>query len=196
MCFFPQTTYFLGGEQISVEDKTEKANSFKKAFTGKLQLKANQKTYYLNNDFYFNYDRNDPEMVILGTYPNNQRAKLENWKFSNNFDILKRKGEKYFTFRSSNVFSSKPQSLEVSKNNQTPLRQDIVLSSFTSNNSIDYSFMIGKFRYNSPVNLLFQFKQIENELDNVANDFHTHGHFILTRHSEDVISVILRLKAL
>jgi len=169
-----KTTYFLGEDLISVEDKTENAYSFRKAFTGKLQLKSNQKQYYLNNTFNFNYDRNDPAIEILGTYPNSQKAKFENWTVSNNFDILRRRGEKVFTFRSNNELASKPQSLEVSKNNQTPICQDIVLSSFSSNNSMDYSFMIGKFRYNSPINLLYQYRQIENELDNVLNHLNTH----------------------
>ena len=172
--YIAKTTYFLGEDLISVEDKTEHAHSFNKVFTGKLQLKANQKQYYLNNTFNFKYDRNDPAIEILGTYPNSQKAKLENWTVSNNFDILRRRGEKVFSFRSSNELTSKPQSLEVSKNFQTPVHQDIALSSFSSNNSVDYSFMIGKFRYNSPINLLYQYRKIENELENVANHLSTH----------------------
>ena len=171
--YISKTTYFLGDEQISVEDKTEQAHSLKKTFTGKLQLKANQSNYYLNNDFNISYDRNDPAVDISGTYSNSQKASLKNWKVGNNFDILKRSGVKFFTFRSNNELTSKPQSLEVIKNNQNRVRQNIALKSFVSNNSFDYSFMIGKFRYNSPFNVLYQYKQIDNTLDNVSNGLNT-----------------------
>jgi hypothetical protein len=168
-----KTTYFLGNEQLSVEDKTEQAHSLKKAFTGKLRLKANQANYYLNNDLNIGYDRNDPAIDILGTFPNSQKASLESWKVSNNFDILKRSGGKFFTFRSNNEFASKPQSLEVIRGNQMPVRQEIDLKSFISNNSFDYSFMIGKFRYNSPISVLYQYRQIKNTLENISNDLNT-----------------------
>ena len=171
--YISQVTYLLGNNRISLEDKTENANNLTKALTGKLQLKANQKKYYINNDFKFNYDRNDPCIQILGTYPNDQNASIENWKISNNFDILKRHGEQFFTFRSHNEYTSKPQYLEVTKNNQSPLHQKVALSSFYSNNSLGYSFMIGKIRIGAPIRLLYQYKQMENELDTLANWLNT-----------------------
>jgi len=168
-----QTTYFLGNDQVLIEDATENASSFKKAFTGKVQLKANQKKYYLNNDLNFNYDRNDPSIDIIGTYSNSQKAGIENLKINNNFDILKRYGEKFFTFRSNNEYSSKPQSLTVTKNNQSPVFEKIALSSFYSDNSLNYSFKIGKFRFDAPIRLLYQYKQLENSLDAVTNSLNT-----------------------
>ena len=169
-----QSTYYLGDDLVSIEDKTEFANSFKKAFTGNLHLKSNQENYYMNNDFNFNYDRNDPSIDITGTYQNNQKSEFENLKISNNFDILKRTGEKFFTFRSNNEFASKPQFLEITKNGQTPIKGKVDISSFYSNNSFSYSFRIGKFRFDSPINLLYQYKQIENELNNTINNLNTH----------------------
>ena len=96
------------------------------------------------------------------------------FKVSNNFDILKRTGEKFFTFRSNNEFASKPQFLEVTKNGQNPITGKVDLSSFYSNNSLDYSIRKGSFRLNSPITLLYQYKQIENELENVSNSLNTH----------------------
>jgi len=168
-----QTTYFLGNNQVSIEDATENASDFKKSLTGKLQLKSNQETHYLNNDLNFNYDRNDPVINILGTYPNEQEASIENLKISDNFDILQRHGDKFYTFRSSNEYSSKPQSLTVTKNNQSPVSQNIALSSFYTNNTFGYSFLIGKIRFDAPIRLLYQYKQMENRLDEVTNDLNT-----------------------
>jgi hypothetical protein len=172
--YVSKTTYFLGDEQISIEDKTEDASSLKKSFTGKIRLKSNQPKYYLNNNLNFSYDRNDPCIDILGSYPNRQSAGIENIKIGNDFDILHRFGEKIFTIRSSNEYTSKPQSLEVSKNDLPPVRQNISLSSFHSNNSTEYSFMIGKLRVRSPIKLLYQYKQIENKRDDERNNLNTH----------------------
>jgi len=168
-----QTTYFLGNNQVSVEDATENAVNLQKTLTGKLQLKSNQKTYYFNNDFNFNYDRNDPAINILGTYPNEQEAGIESWKISDNFDILQRHGDKFFTFRSSNEYSSKPQFLTVTKNDQSPVSEKIALSSFYTNNAFAYSFLIGKIRIDAPIRLLYQYKQMENRLDTETNRSNT-----------------------
>jgi hypothetical protein len=168
-----QTTYFLGKDQVSIEDATENASDFKKAFTGKVQLKSNQKKYYFNNNFDFNYDRSDPLIHILGTYPNEQEASTENWKVSNNFDILQRTGDSFFTFRSNNEYASKPQSLTVTKNGQSPIFENISLSSFYTDNSLNYSFKIGKIRFDAPIRLLYQYKQMENTLDTETNSLNT-----------------------
>jgi hypothetical protein len=172
--YVSQTTYFLGDEQISIEDKIENANSFKKAFSGKIRLKSNQSNYYLNNHLNFSYDRNDPCIDILGSYPNRQTADVENLKIGNDFDILRRSGDKFFTFRTSNEYTSKPQFLEVAKKGFSPVRENISLSSFNSNNSTEYSFTIGKIRVRSPIKLLYQYKQIENKRDDVIKNLNTH----------------------
>jgi hypothetical protein len=169
-----QTTYFLGGNQTLVEDKTENARELKKALTGKLQLKSNQKKYYLNNDFKLSYDRRDPSIDIRGSYPNTQKASIENWKINNDFDILRRVGDTFFTFRSNNEYASKPQYLMVTKNNLSSVSENIGLSSFYSSNSLDYTIKIGKIWIQAPIRLLYQFKSIENELDTITNGLNTH----------------------
>ena len=168
-----KTTYFLGGEQISVEDKTENASTFKQAFTGRIHLKSNQPTYYLNNNLNFNYDRNDPSVVVLGSYSNRQKADIENLQISNDFDILRRVGDKFYSFRSTNEYASKPQTLEVTKNGLPSMRSSIGLSSFSSNNSTNFSFMVGKIRVSAPIRLLYQYRQIENALNDTINSLNT-----------------------
>ena len=169
-----QTTYFLGDEQISVEDKTEQANSFMKAFTGKLRLKSNQPLYYFNNHLNFSYERNDPVMEILGTYPNRQKAGIETIKIGNDFDILKRTGDKFFSIRSNNEYITKPQFLEVTKNDGAPVRQDIALSAFNSFTTTEYSFLVRNVRITTPILLQYQYRQMENTLENETNDLNTH----------------------
>ena len=158
-----QTTYFLGDEQVSIEDKTENATGFKKAFTGNIRLKSNQSKSYVNNNFSFNYDQNNPFIHTLGNYPNSQKASIENWKISNDFDILRRTGDKFFTFRSNNEYATKPQLLEVSKNSLPAVRENIGLSSFHSVNSLNYSVKIGKIRVGMPTEVSYQYRQIEIE---------------------------------
>ena len=171
---FSQTVYFLGDEQVSVEDKTENASSFRKSLTGKIRLKSNKPNYYFNNHLNFSYDRNDPTIEILGSYPNSQTASIENLKIGNDFDILKRFGERFFSIRSSNEFTSKPQLLEVTKNGLLPVRENITLSSFNSNNSTEYSFLVGNIRIQTPIRLQYQYRQIENTRDDASNILNTH----------------------
>jgi hypothetical protein len=171
--FISQVTHFLGDDQIVMEDKTEEALNLKKALTGKLQLKSNQKKFYFNDNLKFNYDRNDPSIDISGSYPNRQKAGIENLKISNDFDILQRIGEKYITFRSTNEYSVHPQSLTITKNGASPVRQDIDLSSFYSNNSMNYSFDISQVRLETQTRLLYQYKTIENVLDDAQNELNT-----------------------
>ena len=171
--FVSQTIYFLGDDQVSIEDKTENASNFKKAFTGSIRLKSNQKTYYLNNRFNFSYEQNDPSIYTLGSYPNNQTAGIENRKVGNEFDILRRTGNNFFTFRSNNEYASKPQFLEVAKNGLPPVRENIGLSSFYSNSSFDYSIKIGKLRFQTKTGLLYQYRQIENERNEQINSLNT-----------------------
>jgi hypothetical protein len=172
--YISRTTYFLGDEQVSIEDKTENARSSEKNFSGKINLKSNQKKYYLNNKTTFNYDRSDPLIDVTGSYPNSQAARIENIAAGNDFDILRRTGDKIFTFRSTNEYSSKPQSLEVTKDGRPPVLESIKLSSFHSNNTLDYSFMIGKIRVQAPIRLLYQYRQIRNKLEEETNNLPTH----------------------
>jgi hypothetical protein len=172
--YVSQTTYFLGGEQVSIEDKTENARSLTKNFSGKINLKSNQKTYYLNNKTTFSYDRSDPFIHVIGTYPNSQTACMENLTVGNDFDILRRTGDKIFTFRSTNEYSSKPQSLEVTKDDQPPVPEHIKQSTFHSNSTLDYSFMIGKIRVQAPIRLLYQYRHIRNELAEETNNLPLH----------------------
>ena len=169
-----QTTYFLGDGQVSVEDKTEQANSFKKTFTGKIRIKSNQPLYYFNNHLNFSYERNDPVMEIFGTYPNSQKAGTETFRIGNDFDILKRTGNKFFSIRSNNEYLSKPQFLEVSKNGEAPIRQDISLSAFNSFTTTEYSFLVRNVRISTPIQLQYQYRQIENTLENEANYLNNH----------------------
>jgi hypothetical protein len=172
--YVSQTTYFLGGEQVSVEDKTENARALEKNFSGKINLKSNQKKYYVNNKTTFSYDRSDPFINVTGSFPNSQTARMESLSAGNDFDILRRVGERIFTFRSTNEYSSKPQSLEVTKDGRPPVSEHIKLSSFHSNSTLDYSFLIGKIRVQAPIRLLYQYRQIQNGLEEETTNLPTH----------------------
>jgi len=109
-----------------------------------------------------------------GSYPNHQKASIEHWKIDNDFDILRRIGNKIFTFRSNNEYASKPQSLEITKNDLLSARENIGLSSFYSVNSLDYSIKIGKIRIGMPTEVLYKYRQIGNERDGVTNHLSVH----------------------
>lgn len=108
-------------------------------------MKANESGYYLNNNLSFNYDENHTNVGIAGTFSNMQNAYYQAYKINNEFDILRRKGANFFTYRSSFGYSSLPQSLSIThEDNIEPINQDIHLSLLHFNNSYDYSIKIGK----------------------------------------------------
>ena len=71
---------------------------------------------------------------------------------------------------SNNEFSSKPQFLTVTKNNQLPIHENIALSSFFTSNTFDFSFKIGKIRFDAPIRLLYQHRRMENRLDTATDN--------------------------
>ena len=171
--YVSQTTYFLGNEHVTIEDNTENASNLTKSFIGAVRLKSNQERYYYNNHFEFSYDRGDPFINTVGSFANSQSAGIESRKFSNKFDILKRAGNNFFTFRSNNEYAAKPQFLEVVKDGQSPARENIGLSSFNSNNIAGYAITIRKIRIQTQTGLLYQYRQIENERNEIAYSLNT-----------------------
>jgi hypothetical protein len=165
-----QTTYFLGEDRILVEDETENASDFRKIFTGNLRLKANQARHYLNNELNLQYDRADPLLHTLGTFPNTQKAALEHRKLGHRLDLLRRSGDNFFVFRSDNAYASRPQSLQIDPGGQPSTTcEKIRLSSFHSDNSLQYSFPIGNIRVEAPTRFFYQHKAMENAWDEAVN---------------------------
>jgi hypothetical protein len=163
------TTYFLDNGQIIIEGENEKAGEHKQSIGGKLKLKANRDKFYINNTLLFDFDRSNMNMDISGSYPNAQKALIRNQKISNDFSWLQRIEKKTITIRSKNEYISKPQNLIVTGNDRTPVRQDIDLSSFFTDNSINYSFGLRAFRINSKAGLSYSGRQMRNKSDDLQH---------------------------
>ena len=162
--------YFLNGNEISVEEKSEDTKASRKKIEGGFQLKGNKEKFYLKNNLRFNLDWDDTDMNILGTFQNRQKASMYNKKIGNDFDLLQRIGDKSITIRSINEYAEMPQQLTVTKSGANPVRQNIDLSSFYSNSSIDNSFALGNhFRLSTLGKIQFQNMEMKNRLEEDAN---------------------------
>ena len=159
------TTYFFDDDKYTVEEKEESSKVVEKSVEGQLQLKGNQPKSYFSNTLKFNLSWNDTDIRTLGTYPNMQTAYISQKKMSNDFNILKRIGNKSITIKSLNAYASKPQTLTVTKNNDTQQHQDIDLSSFFSKTSAEYGFYISKIRVRLDGELLYNSRWMNNTLD-------------------------------
>ena len=163
------TTYFLDGEELAVEEKNETTRAIEKSLGGKILLRGNEERFYFNNTVNFNLNWNETDMGISGTYPNKQAAGITYKKLNNNLDFIKRIGRKTVTIQSLNEYASKPQSLIITKSGETPIHQDIDISSFHSNSSIKYGFGISKFFIDLEGRVLYQNRNIENTFNEAKN---------------------------
>ncbi len=195
--FTAKTTYYLPDGDINVEDKIEIANSLTQSVSGNIRLKANENNLYMNNNLDFSYKQTSTDIGIDGTFANVQNGENIRYNIKNDFDILKRKGDKVFTYRSSIGFSSLPQQLTVTKEGEESVNQDINLSSFHFNNSYDYSIGIGKFRLSAPINLNYSYRDITNSFDGETNQMTTNKLHINTTPSfkYDFNSFVLDINA-
>ena len=167
------TTYFLGDETLLVEERKENAESVRKELNGKLQLRGNKERFYLNNTLKFDANWNETDMNISGTYPNAQKAMIEYKKISNDFDLLKRIKNNTITIRSINQYAEKPQELFVRKNNESPLLQNVNLSSFDSRTSLQYGFVLNRLYINTSGNVSYSNKVMNNTLNETTNELRT-----------------------
>ncbi|MDR1369097.1 MAG: carboxypeptidase-like regulatory domain-containing protein [Dysgonamonadaceae bacterium] len=160
--FSSKTTYFLDDEIVSFEEKNERAESRKKILDGKISLKGNKNKFYLNNNLRFNLLFDDIDMGVSGTFPNTQMASKDKKKFSNDFDLLQRFGNKTVSFNSKMEYAFTPQSLKITNEDGKTEYQDIDFSSFYTNNSADFSFLLGNFLIDTKGGFLYLNHDIKN----------------------------------
>lgn len=191
------TTYFFDNDKYTIEEKQESSKAIQKSVEGQLQLKSNQPKSYFSNTLSFDLSWNDTDIRTLGTYPNIQAAYITQKRISNDFNILKRIDNKSITFKSINAYTSMPQNLKVTKNNNVQQHQDISLSTFFSKTSSEYGFYISKIRVKLDGELLYNIRWMNNTLDlekNITNYQKIKSSFIPTlEYKEEVFSVSLQL---
>jgi len=162
-----QTTYFLNGNKIVVEDNGEYTKGSYKEASGKVVLNVNSDKYYLRNTLSGNLAWNDMNIYLTGSFPNMQTATIESRKLNNDFDLLSRAGKRTITIRSVNEYTSKPQSLTVKKKDPPPIDQNIEVESFLSNSSVKYAFPIGIFMVSTKAGLSYLQQSLNNKLNGV-----------------------------
>ena len=167
--FSSSTTYYLADDVVITEDRSEDAYSFEKKMDGKIELRTNQKRHYFSNVLKFNLSLIDIGMDVHGTHPNTQEANIKNKEISNNFNLMKRFGDHTIKLQSVNEIKTKPQYLIFTKNGESPVSQDIDLSSFYSKTSLQYGFVIGKVYLDMEGAVLYKHCKMENTLDNQGN---------------------------
>lgn len=162
-----RTSYFLENTTITTE-AGEHAFSKQHQITGDIILTANTKNYYFKNKLSPDLRWNDIDMHIAGTYPNTQTASVPYRQISNDLEILKRTGKRAYTLNSFNLYQTKPQSLNVTRENETQY-QRIQASAFYTNTNTSLSFYVNPVTISMKIGVVGVIRSLESELTGISD---------------------------
>ncbi len=132
------TTYFLQDSTINILEQ-ENSTEHARAAAANLTLTTNSKEFYLRNTLKADFADERIGVHTLGTYPNIQQGDIFSTEISNNFELIKRMGDRTLNISSYNGYASKPQELVVVGDSG----QRVEASAFSSNTKATYSFRSG-----------------------------------------------------
>lgn len=144
---FTKTDYFLPENTLNITEQ-ESAVVYQNRIDLGAILTANTKKHYLKNKLESNINWNTTNVNLLGTFPITERAKLPKFFISNNFELVKRIGQRAIVVKSYNKIFNKDNSLEVVRGDTT-VNQNINSSGFFSNTEADYSLNFNDFTFSA-----------------------------------------------
>ena len=136
------TTYFLDGDSTIVEESGESTSSTDRQFKTNLALISNTENYYFVNHLLIRADREDMDMSLTGTYPNDQTGEQSSFSIRNDMRFLKPIGDWNLIIYSQNQITDNPQSVSVTRESSQQI-QEIDLSSFYSDTKISFGYTSG-----------------------------------------------------
>lgn len=108
------TSYLLPNSTIVI-DEDESSKTHHHELSADFTFLKNTESYYITNKLLGNFDWNDTDIRMLGSMPNVQSASVPHYKIQDNFEILKRSGNRTYTLNSYNTYQVAPHNLEVSR---------------------------------------------------------------------------------
>lgn len=135
-----ETYYLPDANKVIVEER--RALQRNNHLFGRLTLEGNKESFYLKNDLRTNLQWNDVMTEMTGTLPNTQDASLPVYRISNDFQLIKRFGNRLVTFYSYNDWQHRPQSVHVMQG--SGYRQHTRESGFFTHEHASYGWKIQK----------------------------------------------------
>ncbi len=164
---YSDTKYFLTDSTIITEEG-ESSVSKQRHLSANVVLNANTSTYYLNNKLNADFSWSDIDMLISGTYPNNQYASIPNSMFSNDLELLKRSGNRAYTLNSFNSWQVKHQYLDILKEDEKE-HQDINSSAFYTNTNTSLAFYVKPFTLSVKMGVLGLIRFMDSKLTGISD---------------------------
>lgn len=109
------TTSYLLPDSTIVIDEGESSRNHHHEFSADLTFLKNTESYYITNKLLGNFDWNDSDIRMLSSMPNVQSASVPHYKIQDNFELLKRSGNRTYTLNSYNTYQVAPHNLGVSR---------------------------------------------------------------------------------
>ncbi|MCD8079013.1 MAG: hypothetical protein LUF04_00920 [Bacteroides sp.] len=139
-----RTTYFLE-DSTWVINESQHALTRQNYLSTEVNLTANTAVFYFKNRLQLDMRWNDVDMSTTGSYPNEQKAYTPYYKWSNDLEILKRKGRKAWVINSYNLFLATPPELTVQRKGDQVAQQNIDAKAFFTHTNSSYSMGLGAF---------------------------------------------------
>jgi hypothetical protein len=161
------TNYFLTDSTIITEEG-ESTVSRQSHLSADIVLNTNTPTYYLKNKLNADFYWNNIDMIISGTYPNNQYASTPYRLFSNDLELLKRSGNRVYTLNSYNSYQVKHQYLDISQGNEKN-HQEINSSAFYTNTNTSLAFYVKPFTVSMKMGVLGLIRILDSNLSGIPD---------------------------
>jgi hypothetical protein len=164
---FSYTTYYLNDSTI-VTENGESAVSRQNRLSADIVLTANMPSFYLKNKLNTDLFWDDMDMDITGTFPNTQSVSAPHRQFSNDLELLKRSGNKAYSFNSYNLYQVKPQHLDITRADETQ-KQEVRSSALYTHTHTSMGFYVKPITIALRMGLIGVFRSMESELNGVSD---------------------------
>lgn len=161
------TSYFLNDSTI-INEEDQHAKTKQNLLTASVALNTNTNRLYLSNTLSANISWNDIDIVTTGTYPNKQTADVPSYKVNNRLELLRRSGNRAFTFNSYTTFISNPHKLSVERGMEKQ-RQSVESHAFYSNNSTSLGFYLHPLTVSMKAGLIVMSRSMESKAEGLPD---------------------------
>lgn len=161
------TSYFLNDSTI-VNEENQRAKTKQNQLTASVALNTNTDRLYLSNTLSTDIKWNDIGIVTTGTYPNTQAADVPSYKVKNRLELLKRNGNRAYTFNSYTTITSNPHTLSVERGAERQW-QSMKSRAFYSNNSTSLGFYLHPFTISMKAGLIVMSRSMESKAEGLPD---------------------------
>lgn len=169
------TQYFLNDTTI-VNDDSEHAKQKQHAANVNLTISSNGAKAYISNKLSADLQWNDVTMdIIQNARSVQQEAAMPKYKFTDNFEVILRRGQKAYTFDTYNAYMRNPHSLTVGD-----VRQSVESSVYFNHTHTSLGFHFNPFTISMEVGIQVLSRAMESILEGISDTMNVHNDVSMT----------------